>query len=155
LAAGNVVLHVTGLSAVRHDEWPCSQAAPRFKRKNGIVQMEDVRNHIAAMAAKCRAVLRGSHEKEPRLPKALHPKHLLSMCSQIETHANTWPISRLHRWLGSIQAAILANRMLDLDGIKAMFDTIKGSVAANEEDANLIDHLDVNNTFLLDIGGQG
>jgi hypothetical protein len=61
----------------------------------------------------------------------------------------------LHRWIGFVQAGILTNRILDLDAIKAMFDEVKRSTAAIAEDVDLIDHLDVEHTFSLDIGGQG
>jgi hypothetical protein len=50
--------------------------------------MEDARQMIAEMAAACRDAIRGSNEEEKnRLPKALHPKHLLWMCDQIGRHA--------------------------------------------------------------------
>jgi len=117
--------------------------------------MEDTRFLVAAMAAKCRDAIRGSTEEERGLPKALHPKHLLWMCDQIQKHAQRSPVTRLHRWIGFVQAAILANRMLDLAQIKAMFDEVKKSHGVSKDDQDLLDHLDVSSSFKLDLGGQG
>jgi hypothetical protein len=65
------------------------------------------------------------------------------------------PVTKLHRWIGFVQAGILANRMLDLDQIRAMFDAVKKSRGGSIDDQNLVDHLDVDNAFELDLGGQG
>jgi len=107
------------------------------------------------MAAKCRDVIRASNEEERSLPKALHPQHLLWMCDQIQEHAQTSPVTKLHRWIGYVQAAILANRMLDLEQIRAMFDEVKKSHRVSGDDQDLVDHLDVDSSFKLDVGGQG
>ena len=117
--------------------------------------MEDTRFLIAAMAAKCRDAIRGSSEEESSLPKPLQPKHLRWMCDQIQKHAQGTPVTRLHRWIGFVQAGILANRMLDLEQIKAMFEDIKKLHCLSSEDQDLIDHLDVESSFKLDLGGQG
>ena len=78
------------------------------------------------------------------------------MCDQIEKHAEGGPATKLHRWIGFVQAAMLANRMLDLDGLKAMFDKAKAAHEGTSEDSeDLIDHLDPTSSFEFDIGGQG
>jgi hypothetical protein len=41
--------------------------------------------------------------------------------------------------------------MLDLDGIKAMFDKVKNAYGETSED--LLDHLDPEDSFKFDIGG--
>jgi hypothetical protein len=92
---------------------------------------------------------------EESLPKALHPKHLIWMCDQIQRQAQGSHVTKLHRWIGFVQAAILANRMLDLEQIKAMFDEVKKSHGVSSEDQDLVDHLDVSSSFKLDLGGQG
>ena len=117
--------------------------------------MDDTRSLIADMATKCQGVIRGSNEEETGLPKALHPKHLLWMCEQIHKHAQGSPVTRLHRWIGFVQAGILANRMLDLEQIKAMHDEVHKSHSVSSEDQDLVDHLDVDSSFKLDLGGQG
>ena len=117
--------------------------------------MDDTRSLIADMATKCQSVIRGSNEEETGLPRALHPKHLLWMCEQIRKHAQGSPVTRLHRWIGFVQAGILANRMLDLEQIKAMHDEVHKSHSVSSEDQDLIDHLDVDSSFKLDLGGQG
>jgi hypothetical protein len=110
---------------------------------------------ITAMAAKCRALIQEPWANEFGLPKALRPQHLLWMCNQIEEHADDWPPTKLHRWIGFIQCGMIVNRILDLDGLKKMFDDVKNAYGGNRPDFNLIDHLDSNNPFEMEIGGQG
>ena len=107
------------------------------------------------MAAKCRTLIQEPWATETSLPKMLHPSHLLWMCSQIEEHADDWPETRLHRWIGFIQCGMMANRILDLGGVKRMFDEAKNAHGGNSPDGNLVDHLDIGNPFELEIGGQG
>lgn len=108
---------------------------------------------IVAMAERCRKQIRQSTSLDHDLPESLQPKHLLWMCDQIETMSGDAPNTRLHRWIGFVQAAMVAHRMLDLDGAKEMFDEIKGEHGASGED--LLDHLDPTSSFEFDIGGEG
>ena len=117
--------------------------------------MDGAQSLIAAMTQKCRGMIRGAAGEDRSLPEALHPKHLLWMCDQIERHAEDWPETRLHRWIGFVQCGMMANRMLDLDGAKAMFDEVKAAHGSISIDQDLIDHLDPSNPFELDIGGEG
>ena len=55
--------------------------------------------------------------------------------------------------LGSVQGAIMAHRLLDLDELKAMLDEAKLAHAETGED--LPDRLDPTNSFEFDTGGQG
>jgi hypothetical protein len=64
------------------------------------------------------------------------------MCDNIQQHAEHWPSTKLHRWIGFVQAGMMANRMLDLDGAKAMFDKAKNAFGEIKEDHDLVDHLD-------------
>ena len=108
---------------------------------------------VVAMAEQCRSLIQESDKSVPGLPKALQPRHLLWMCDKVEEHAVEGPATTLHRWIGFIQGAMLAHRMLDLDGARAMFSEAK--VAHGETSDDLTDHLDPENSFELDIGGQG
>jgi hypothetical protein len=111
---------------------------------------------IAAMAGQCADTIRGSHELVSTLPDALQSRHLLWMCDKIQRNPAGFPDTKLHRWLGFIQAAILANRMLELDDVKAMFNKIKRSFHLNDgDDQDLMDHLNLDNSFTFEIGGQG
>jgi hypothetical protein len=111
---------------------------------------------VVAMAQQCRRLILESDTPDLGLPKAFQPKHLLWMCGQIEKHAEEGPATKLHRWIGFVQAAMLANRMLDLDGLKAMFDQAKAAHRETSEDIeDLTDHLDPTSSFEFDIGGQG
>lgn len=118
--------------------------------------MENADRLIVGMARQCRNVIQEWDEPAPDLPKALQPKHLLWMCDQIEKNAEGGSVTKLHRWIGFVQAAMLANRMLDLDGLKAMFDSAKAEDAERCEEAeDLLDHLDPTSSFEFDIGGEG
>lgn len=108
---------------------------------------------IRAMAEECRRLILESDESNVDLPETLQPKHLERMCDRIKEHAEDWPTAKLHRWIGFVQAAMLANRMLDLGGIKAMFDKAKNAYGETSED--LLDHLDPASPFELDLGGEG
>lgn len=111
---------------------------------------------VVAMAEKCKGLIQQWDKPPPDLPKALQPKHLLWMCHKIKEHAKDGPATKLHRWIGFIQGAMLANRMLDLDGLKAMFDQAKAAHAeASEDFEDLTDHLDPESSFEFDIGGEG
>jgi hypothetical protein len=111
---------------------------------------------VVAMAEECKRVIQQWDQPAPDLPKALQPKHLLWMCNTIEEHAEDGPVTKLNRWIGFVQAAMLANRMLDLDGLKAMFDDAKRAHRKTSEDLeDLTDHLDPTSSFEFDIGGQG
>ncbi len=117
--------------------------------------MENTILLITAMAEQCRSLILESGPADLGLPKALQPKHLLWMCKQIEEHANNGPATKLHRWIGFVQGAMLANRMVDLDGLKAMFDQAKAAHAdTNAEFDDMTDHLDPTNDFEFDIGGE-
>jgi len=108
---------------------------------------------IAAMAERCRDMILRSDEPGLDLPTSLQPKHLHWMCREIVQHARDWPATRLHRWIGFVQGAMIANRMIDLDRAKAMFDEVKTAYGENDED--LLDHLNPDDFFEFDIGGQG
>lgn len=110
---------------------------------------------VVAMAEQCRRLIQEWDKPARDLPKALQPKHLLWMCKQIEEHAEVGPVTKLNRWIGFVQGAMLANRMLGLDGLKAMFDNAKRDHEETSEDfEDLTDHLDPTSSFAFDIGGE-
>ena len=108
---------------------------------------------IVAMANKCRAVISERGKTEPDQPPSLRPAHLLWMCNEIVAHRNDWPATRIHRWIGFVQAGLVAGRILNLAEVKAMFDEAKNAYGPPDQD--LLDHLDPELSFRLDIGGQG
>ena len=111
---------------------------------------------VVAMAQRCKRLIQEADVVDVGLPKALQPTHLLWMCQQIEKHAEGGAVPKLHRWIGFVQAGMLANRMLDLDGLKAMFDEAKATHGdAQDAFEDLTDHLDPSSSFEFDIGGQG
>jgi len=110
---------------------------------------------VVAMAEQCRSLIQKSEEANSDLPQALHPKHLLWMCHRIEENAEQLHPTKLHRWLGFVQSAMMANGMLDFEAAKAMFDEAKNAYGTGDDDDDLVDHLDPSSSFKLDIGGQG
>lgn len=110
---------------------------------------------IVAMADKCRSLIEGCSVTQRDLPLQLLPSHLVWMCDRIEKHATDWPHTKLHRWIGFVQCAMMANGILDLPGIKEMFDSVKNAYLETSEDQDLTDHLDPDSSFDIDVGGQG
>jgi hypothetical protein len=108
---------------------------------------------IVAMAEQCADMITGSGKRNDNQPQSLQPMHLEWMCEQIVKHAGDWPATKLHRWIGFVQGAMIANRIIDLDGARAMFSNVKN--AYGETGADLLDHLNPDSTFQFDLGGQG
>jgi hypothetical protein len=118
--------------------------------------MEQTTLLIVAMAEKCNAILSGKAEDARfALQKQLRPKHLAWMSKQIVKHADDWPAVKLHRWLGFIQCGMMANLILDLDGAQSMFNEAKKAHGNIADDIDLVDHLDSDSSFEIDLGGQG
>jgi len=109
---------------------------------------------IAAMADKCRSMIQDSKVVDYGSSEALHPRYLLWMCDSIEQHVQDWPETKLHRWIGFIQCGMMANRLLNLEQAKVMFDEAKNAFGASGEDQNLIDHLDPSSCFEVEFGGE-
>ena len=116
--------------------------------------MHNSRLIIVAMAEECRHAISRSDEANSLLPESLRPKHLLWMCDRIEQHADDWPATRLHRWIGFVQSGMMANRILDLATAKVMFNKAKVAHADIGEDEDLVDHLDAKLDYRLELGGE-
>jgi hypothetical protein len=111
---------------------------------------------VRAMAERCLTILQDKPEDVRfGLPAPLRPEHLRRMCKLIVEHAEDWPATKLHRWIGFVQAGMIANFMLDLDGAKAMFNKVKEQYGSIIKDQDLLDHLDPATSFEMEIGGQG
>jgi hypothetical protein len=116
---------------------------------------------IAAMAEECSARVAAGTRNESNgefpaadeLPASLQPEHLDAMCQVIVRNVEAWPETRLHRWIGFVQCGMLANRIINTEEMRAMFDLAE--VAYGDLVDDLIDHLDCLNPFELDLGGQG
>ncbi len=114
--------------------------------------MQDT-NLMTSMIEQCTEMIQRAGESQLEQPKALQREHLLWMCARMREHVRDWPAERLNRWIGFVQAGMIANRMLDLDGARAMFDRMK--IAFGSAGQDLLDHLDPDSMFEFDIGGQG
>lgn len=122
--------------------------------------MDNARLFINAMAEECRSLIRSFAQRfqepsPPPLPTKLGVRHLLRMCDQIEENVENWPVTKLHRWIGFIQAGLLVNQIIDTQGLREMFNDAKNAYeSGNEDDIDLIDHLDPETDFKMDIGGE-
>jgi hypothetical protein len=117
-------------------------------------QMDKASLLVAAMAEHCTDRIQNLEPSlDVDLPKPLQPQHLHWMCTRIVKHVEDWPPAKLHRWIGFIQCAMIANRMLSLEEAKTMFDGLKIAYGDSAED--LLDHLDPDSSFEVDIGGEG
>jgi hypothetical protein len=118
--------------------------------------MEQANLLVIAMAERCQRIIQDkSEDTRFGLSESLGPDHLRSMCNLIVEHAEDWPSSKLHRWIGFVQAGMIANFMLDLAGAKAMFSNTKEEYGSIAKDQDLLDHLDSESSFEVEIGGQG
>jgi hypothetical protein len=108
---------------------------------------------IVAMAEECGGLIRAWDQPTLDQPASLQLKHLEWMCNRVAEEAGTWPKTKLHRWIGFIQAGMIANRLLQLEGAKRMFDQVKGAHPGFDQD--LLDHLNPDDCFELEIGGEG
>lgn len=110
---------------------------------------------VVGMAQQCKALIHDSEQSDLNLPRALHPQHLMWMCERILEHAEEWPRTKLHRWIGFIQCGMMANQILSFREMQTMFTEVKKEHEVHSADDDLIDHLDPKSSFKLDIGGQG
>ncbi|MEZ6124243.1 MAG: hypothetical protein R3C49_13865 [Planctomycetaceae bacterium] len=119
--------------------------------------MDDQTLIITALAEECCVLLKARQPSNSTLPTTLQPEHLLWMSKQIISHADDWPLTKLHRWIGYVQCGMVGNRMLDFDGARAMFMKVRDAFQGVDIDPDLIDHLDhldPDNPFRLEIGGE-
>lgn len=108
------------------------------------------------MARKCQDLLQKHGGPCLPVPPSLNPLHLKRMCEQIESLVNAGKVKKAHRWIGFIQAGLLALGILDLTGLQEMFDDLKLDVADRDSDLeNLLDHLDPDSAFEFELGGEG
>lgn len=118
--------------------------------------MEQTDLLIRGMAERCLRIIQDKAEDARfGLPESLRPNHLRWMCKEIVEHTEDWPAVKLHRWLGFVQAGMIANLMLSLDGAKTMFNKVKEEFGPITKDQDLLDHLDPNSSFEMEFGGQG
>lgn len=111
---------------------------------------------LIAMAERCLNIIQAKPEDvRLGLPQALRPDHLRWMCKSVIQHAENWPTSKSHRWIGFIQAGMVANYMLNLAGAKVMFAEVKERFGPLANDQDLLDHLDPDSSFEIETGGQG
>jgi hypothetical protein len=126
---------------------------PPFCHRQEEIAMEKKELMMVAMAEKCGQLIQESKLINTSLAPTLQPPHLLWMCSQIQKHVEHWSEVKLHRWLGFIQAGMVAHGMIDLPSAKTMFNEAKVAYADASED--WLEHLDHESAYRVDIGGQG
>jgi hypothetical protein len=109
---------------------------------------------MTEMIEKCRRVIlaQDEHALEDQ-PSPLRRTHLIRMCDRMIDHVGDWPAVKLNRWIGFIQCALIANRSLDLEEAKRMFNRVKRTSGESAQD--LLDHLDPDSPFEFELGGEG
>jgi hypothetical protein len=105
------------------------------------------------MAEECQDLIKAWDKPLLDQPASLRLKHLQWMCNRVTEQADNWPKTKLHRWIGFIQAGMIANRLLRLEDAKRMFDEAKEAHPGIDQD--LLDHLNPDDSFELEFGGQG
>jgi hypothetical protein len=58
-----------------------------------------------AMIDKCEEMIQKSLREEPTgrgLATSIRPAHLLCMCDALKSDGSSWPVSKVHRWIGFI-----------------------------------------------------
>ena len=108
---------------------------------------------VAPLAEQCIDAILKSNMCNWELPSTLQPKHLLWMCDEVSIHATVWTEAKVHRWLGFIQAGLLANNILNLEEVKERFTRPDECNQSSEVDPDLIDHLDCCDPCNVEIGG--
>jgi hypothetical protein len=108
---------------------------------------------MIAMIERCREMILEHEDPGRELPEPLRSKHLVAMCDRLTQHVDDWTAVKLSRWIGFLQCAMIANRMIDLGGAKKMFDQAKN--AFGESSRDVLDHLDPDQPFEFEIGGEG
>ena len=106
------------------------------------------------MAEECRQLIEQSDASACELPEPLTTEHLSWMLKQISLHAEDWPVTKLHRWIGFVQCGMVAHGMLGFGTAKAMFKKVQEACGVSDEDQDLIDHLDPEHSFRLELGGE-
>ena len=116
--------------------------------------MNDSTPLSTAMAEQCKSLINDCGVAVSELPPALRLPHLLWMSERIIEHAGNWPDARLQRWIGFIQCGMIANEMIDVEAAKTMFDAAKNAYAGSVPDDGLVDHLNPDNVFRFEVGGE-
>jgi hypothetical protein len=116
--------------------------------------MNDSTLLITAMAEQCKSRLINCGGVDREMPPSIRPQHLLWMSERIIEHAESWPEARLQRWIGFIQCGLIANGIIDVGVAKTMFDAAKNAYSGCTPDDDLVDHLDPDNLFRFEIGGE-
>lgn len=114
--------------------------------------MSDAIQSVGDMAGVCRELIRRNVSMPVSdLPETLKVDQLSWMLDQICLHAGDWSAAKLHLWIGFVQCGMIANGILESTILSEMFGQLR---AACNVDQDLIDHLNQEDSFSLDIGGE-
>ena len=116
--------------------------------------MEKSKLLVVSMAEQCASIILKSNMCNWELPYTLQPKHLLWMCDEVANHARDWPAEKLHRWIGFVQCGLLANNILNLDEAKQMLAHAIEYYGHQDAEIDLIDHLEPNDSYTVEIGNE-
>jgi len=87
----------------------------------------------------CRCLKRRLRQarRNPRPPmpaaKETSPAFLLGMCREIEAHYLTWPVDKLHRWIGYIQGVLVATGYSTVKAERGMIRLVRRKTHARPD----------------------
>ncbi len=116
--------------------------------------MDDAFQSVTALADECQEFIRRNASPGADPPELIDINHLSWMLDQICLHAQDWPPTKLYLWIGFVQCGLIANGLLKPKTARAMFGQSWTGYSVDSIDQDLIDHLDHESSFSLDIGGE-
>lgn len=112
--------------------------------------------HLLAVeiAQNCKLILEDTWDLglDPGM-RTVSQEHLLWMADQIYENSDTWPATKLHRWVGFMQGVMVAYALTTIDKESSTVRKIKQAFL-EEMDVELKDHQDPESYFELELGGE-
>lgn len=62
----------------------------------------------------------GESDKDEDYTTGVAPRYLVWMCDQIIENAASWPVTKLHRWVGYVQGSLVAHGLSNLETEKSI-----------------------------------
>ena len=116
--------------------------------------MDESAQIVSDTTVECQECIELFGLSECDLPDSLMVDHLSWMLTQIPVHANDWPVTKLHRWIGFVHRGMIAHGMLTFVTAMEMFGKARDACGPDPVDQDLIDHLDPKHSFRFEIDGE-
>ena len=106
---------------------------------------------LRTMVERCRTAIAASATSREVQP--VPPAHLTWMCDQLDENVDQWSAVKVARWIGFLQCALIADRILDARHVGVIFADARGGLHDARRD--LLDRLAAEEPFEFDLGGEG